>query len=431
MNEEVQFKVNVEDLNKRKRIIKENLKHKPSYKGPFKIKGKFKNCPVVKLDIKIPVYHLNNGRTREKQRSYIIKNGKSDKFFEKGQENNNQQRIQHNILYELSKDTTANIYNELKNSKSFREDAPLLVDINGMLINGNRRLAAIRELYKGDEKKYQEFRTVPCAVIEEHLSDVDIKEIENNIQVKRELKAEYSWISLCLEVKDEKNRLQRTDKEIATSMGYPVEKVQRLYNLTSVIDRCLKHDHKSDGDYDLIKHQEQLWKNTEERAYKNKNKGERDLIYKIGRIISVNSGKFGDRDYKIASVLQKKNNLNSVIEFLKSKYTSIKPTKIKRDVNDPLRGLDFVDPKISIDPLEVDQVPVKNGTKHVEILLGAVETLEQSGDDKASLKYSKDALNKLIAMNSMTFPDKYKKEIKKNLNDIVRKSEKLVKDKKL
>ena len=43
-------------------------------------------------------------------------------------------------------------------------------------------------------------------------------------------------------------------------MGYPVEKVQRLYNLTSVIDRCLKNDHKSDGDYDLIKHQEQLWR---------------------------------------------------------------------------------------------------------------------------------------------------------------------------
>ena len=64
-------------------------------------------------------------------------------------------------------------------------------------------------------------------------------------------------------------------------------------------------------------------------------------------------------------------------------------------------------------------------------MLGAVETLEQSGDDKASLKYSKDALNKLISMNSMTFPDSYKKEIKKNLNDIVRKSEKLIKDKKL
>ena len=431
MENQVQFKVNVEDINKRKRIIKDNLKARPSYKGPFKIKGKFQNCPVVMLDIQIPVYHLNNGRTREKQRNHIIKHSKNDKFFLNGQENNNQQRIQHEFLIELSKDSTANIYNELKNSKIFREDAPLLVDSNAMLINGNRRLAAIRELYKSDEKKFQNFRNVPCAVIQEHLSDVDIKEIENNLQVKRELKAEYSWISLCLEVKDEKQRLQRSNKEIATSMGYSEEKVERLFNLTSIIDKCLEEDHKSKGDYDLIKDQQQLWKNTEERAHKNKNKGERDLIYKIGRIISVNSGKFGDRDYKIASVLQKKNNLNTVIEYLKDKYTSIKPVKIKRDENDPLRGLDHVDPKINVSPIEVDQVPVKSGSKHIEILLGAVETLEQSGDDKASLKYSKDALNKLISMNSMTYPSKYKNEIKKNLNDIARKSSKLIKDKKL
>ena len=209
MKEEIRFKVNVEDINKRKRIIRENLKHKPDYKGPFQIKGQYKNCPVVHLDIKIPVYHLNNGRTREGQRTYIIQNNKSDKFFENGQENNSQQRIQHNILYKLSQDSTANIFIELKKSNSFREDAPLLVDSNGMLINGNRRLAAIRELYQSDETKYTKFRTLPCAIIEEHLSDVDIKEIENHIQVKRELKADYSWISLCLEVKDEKNRLKR------------------------------------------------------------------------------------------------------------------------------------------------------------------------------------------------------------------------------
>ena len=79
MKEEVFFKVEVEDISKRKRIIKENLKHRPEYKGPFQVKGKFKNYPVVKLDIRIPVYHLNNGRTREKQRSYIIKNNKSEK----------------------------------------------------------------------------------------------------------------------------------------------------------------------------------------------------------------------------------------------------------------------------------------------------------------------------------------------------------------
>lgn len=432
MKETVSFKVNVEDVSKRRRIIKENLKHKPSYKGPFKVKGKFNNYPVVKLDIGIPVYHMNNGRTREKQRTYLIKNNKNEKFFVNGQENNNQQRIQHQILFELAQDSTANIFNELKKSNVFREDAPLLVDSHGMLINGNRRLAAIRELYQSNQDKFKNFRTVPCAVIQEHLDDVDIKEIENNIQVKRELKAEYSWISLCLEVKDERERLSRSNKEIAASMGYTEEKVERLFNLTNVIDKCLEEDHKSKGNYDLIKDQQQLWKNTEERASKKgTTKGERDLIYKIGRMISVNSGKFGDRDYKIASSLQKKTSLFQVMELLKDRYKSIKSNRVVRDKNDPLRGLDRVDPKPQVDPIEVDQIPVKSGEKQIEILQEVEESLLQSGDESASVRYSKDALKKIISMNSMRFPDKHRREIKNNLNELIRKCQRLIKDKKL
>ena len=432
MKEEVFFKVEVEDISKRKRIIKENLKHRPEYKGPFQVKGKFKNYPVVKLDIRIPVYHLNNGRTREKQRSFIIKNNKSEKFFENGQENNNQQRIQHQILFELSQENTANIFNELKKSNNFREDAPLLADSNGMLINGNRRLAAIRELYQSNADKYKNFRTVPCAIIEENLSDIDIKEIENNIQVKRELKADYSWISLCLEIKDERKRLNRSFKEIGASMDFPEDKVERYFNLTSLIDKCLEEDHKSKGNYELIKNQEQLWKNTIERASKKgTSKGERDLVYKIGRMISVNSGNFGDRDYSIAAALQKKANLYPVMEFLKSRYKSIKSNRVVRGANDPLRGLDRVSPKAEVDSIEVDQVPVKPGEKQIQILQDAEETLVQKSDDNASVKYSRDALKKIISMNSMKFPEKFKTEIRQNLNELARKSARLIKDKKL
>ena len=432
MKEEVFFKINVEDISKRKRIIKENLRGRLSHKGPFKIKGKFKNCPVVNLDINIPIYHLNNGRTRELQTTHIVQKNRKENFFEQGQENNNQQKIQHEILFKLSQDSKANIYKELKITNSFREDSPLLIDINGMLINGNRRLSAIRELYKSDEKKYKDFRTVPCAVIEEHLNDIDIKEIENFLQVKQEHKAEYSWISLCLEVKNEKKRLKRTNKEIATDMGKTESEIERLYNLTNVIDKCLEEDHKSKGNYDLIKDQQQIWKNTEERASKKgTTKGERDLIYKIARMVSVNSGKFGNRDYGVVTSLQKKNNLNQVMQFFKEKYKSIKPSTTIRDTNDPLRGLDRVNPKAQIYPLEVDQIPVKTGDKQSQILLEAEETLLQSGDDNASVKYSRDALKKIISMNSMRFPDQFKREIRQNLNELVRKCTRLIKDKKL
>jgi len=433
MQEEIFYRVNVIDVAKRKKIIKDNLKKKISHKETFKIKDKFKPCPIIWIDINVPLYHLNNGRTRDAQRTYIKQNNHKENYFEKALENNQQQKIQHKILFGLSQDNTANIYKVLKKQGSFREDAPLLIDSNGMLINGNRRLAAIREIYQSEQRKYEKFKRVPCAVVEEFLDDKTVKEIENFLQVIKENKQEYNWISLCMEVQDERKRLKLTNKQIATNMGKTEIEIERLYNLISVIDNCLEKDHKAPGDYSVIRNQEQLWGNTEERAHKIKSKGDRDLIYKIARMISVNSGKFGDRDYKIASALQKKTNLRQVLDHLTNRYTSIKIKK-SADGNsddDPLRGLRRVSAPSTIDASIVDQVPVKSGDKHIEILLGAVENLEQSGDERASLKYSRDARNKLESMNSMRYPETYKKEIKSNLKDIIRKSEKLIKEKKL
>jgi hypothetical protein len=222
------------------------------------------------------------------------------------------------------------------------------------------------------------------------------------------------------------------NKQIAVNMGKTESEIERYFNLISLIDDCLEKDHKTPGDYSIIRSQEQLWKNTIERAEKHKNKGEKDLIYKIGRMISVNSGKFGERDYNIASALQKKNNLKQVLDHLTSRYSSIKLDKRKeKDENDPMRGLKRNVISSKIDSSIVHQIPVKAEKKQIDILLGAVETLEQSGNDKASLNYSDAALTKLETMNGLKFPEKYKKEIKNNLNNVIRKAERLIKEKKL
>ena len=128
----------------------------------------------------------------------------------------------------------------------------------------------------------------------------------------------------------------------------------------------------------------------------------------------------------------RKNNLSNVLSHLKSRYTSIKDNRSTRDdTGDVMRGLRRVDPANAIDATIVDQVPVKSGDKHIEILNSCIEVLEQSGDDKASLNYSRAALQKVTAMNSMKYPERYKGDIKKILKDVVRKAEKLIKDKDL
>ena len=73
MKTETLYKPEVIDLLKRKEIIKENLKKKLSHKESFKIKNKWVACPIVLMDINVPIYHLNNGRTRDAQRSYVKK----------------------------------------------------------------------------------------------------------------------------------------------------------------------------------------------------------------------------------------------------------------------------------------------------------------------------------------------------------------------
>ena len=73
MKTETLYKPDVIDISKRRKIIKENLTKKLSHKESFKIKNKWIACPIVLLDIDVPIYHLNNGRTRDAQRTYIKK----------------------------------------------------------------------------------------------------------------------------------------------------------------------------------------------------------------------------------------------------------------------------------------------------------------------------------------------------------------------
>ncbi len=422
MLEETHYNINVIDPNKRRKLIKERLNRTITHRETFYIKGRWRQCPIIFLDLGMPIYHLNNGRTRSAQKSYIIEKGHRDNFFLKSLENNQQQKIQHKILFKMSQDPTANIYKVFKSEKKFAENSPLLVDQHGMVLNGNRRLAAVRELYKSDVKKYDALKRIPCAIVTEHLDDKAVKEIENHLQIKKENKQDYDWVSICMEVKDEKERLKLTFKQIGVNMGKTETEIERFYNLIKVIDECLEKDHKRPGDYDSIKNQEQLWRNTEEKAHKRKKMAEKDAIYKVARMISVNSGKLGDRDYKFASALQKKTNLNETINFL-AKHYKIKSKEISsKNSNDPLDNLTPVGS--GIDATIVHQIPVKKSSE--EVIIKAFDNIVERTDQSAALTYSAVALAKVESMQSMRYPETHRTQIRKNLKDLVRKSEGII-----
>ena len=111
-----------------------------------------------------------------------------------------------------------NIFDELKKRGEFREDQPILVDIKGMVINGNRRLSSVRELYESNKKKFEKFQYIPAAVIQEHLTAEDIEVTESYYQIKKELKQDYDWISLIKKIQRQKDVLKKDFKWISVTM---------------------------------------------------------------------------------------------------------------------------------------------------------------------------------------------------------------------
>ena len=166
---DVDYKIQVKPISERKRIIQNKVKAHDqdtrAHEQRYYVQHDLIMCPVINLPIELPTYHLNNGRTRSAQSHYIFNEGKTSKFFANHQEDNLQQKIQHKLLFKAAQDSTANIYKELKKSKVLKDEA-ILLDKSGMVINGNRRLSSVRELYAGDPNTYKNFEYIPCAIIQ-------------------------------------------------------------------------------------------------------------------------------------------------------------------------------------------------------------------------------------------------------------------------
>ncbi len=158
--------------------------------------------PVVRLPIELPIYRMANGRTRTDQLKYIRQHKKPSDFFRAGQENQESQQAQHDLLDRFSKEGTASIIPIADVLAEGRQTDEILITSAGVVVNGNRRLAAMRELYAPGEPAYQGFSHVRCRVLPVGVSDKEIKEIEVRLQMQPETKLPYTWVNEALTIRD-------------------------------------------------------------------------------------------------------------------------------------------------------------------------------------------------------------------------------------
>lgn len=159
---------------------------------------------IFMIDIDFPIYRLKNIRTKGPQQSYIATNDVEEGFFSRDGESRKALRVQHELLLKIAESSE---FGGVSHVTAFDQGTydlshPMIMSSNGVLINGNTRMSALRYLYNSDPVKYARYSKIPIAVLPSTFSEKDFRKLELNLQINPDLKKKYSWTSEaqdCLE----------------------------------------------------------------------------------------------------------------------------------------------------------------------------------------------------------------------------------------
>lgn len=186
-------------------------------------RGEYRQLPIARVPADLLLYRAENGRLIMQIQEWEKNKGLQPGYFAVNQENPEIQEQLHGLLLEMAKNPRGPIYQELK--RQAQQTDPLLITADGIVVNGNRRLAAMRALAAEKPEHYQKFQEVRSAVLPAEAQAEDIEYVEAALQLAPETKLAYTWINRRLKL-----RRQRYE------LGLPVSQILESYRLESESD---------------------------------------------------------------------------------------------------------------------------------------------------------------------------------------------------
>ena len=155
--------------------------------------------PVIELDHGNLVYRADNGRVLSELTNAALAQNVSLDDLKARAENAEVQHLLHDLLIDKARDPKGPIYEELE--RYGRQTDPLLIREDGVVLNGNRRLASMRQLQAANPDSYARFAHVCAAVLPEGLTEQEVEFIEAALQMAPDLKLDYGWINRRLKLR--------------------------------------------------------------------------------------------------------------------------------------------------------------------------------------------------------------------------------------
>lgn len=298
------YRVNVRPLHEREQIIAAQRKSPLRKVQNYDVyEGNVVDLEVIRLPLDLPIYRTANGRTQTEQLAYIHANNLPEDFFLAGEENETVQQVQHQILWRFAQAGSKSITPIAKVLQSEQQREPILITPRGVIVNGNRRMAAIREIYHSNSRDFPQFATVECAVLPA-LTPNEIVELEVRLQMRPETKLDYGWIDECLMIQ----RLidsGKDENEVARLVRKRPKDVKASLSALNEAEIYLRDWLKKPRDYRQVKDDEQFFYDLPNRL-KGKNGQLLEASRRIGWLLVENSDELGQRVYSFNAMFGSK-----------------------------------------------------------------------------------------------------------------------------
>jgi hypothetical protein len=295
------FKIAVRPQHERRAYIKaQSDSSKISHTSYDVYEGKPTELTRIRVPIDLPLYRMANGRTQTQQLAYIAEHHLPIDHFESGEENEGAQQIQHEILRVFAREGTDSITPIIDELARTTQTEPILITQAGIVVNGNRRLAAMRELYSDPSGAHPSFASVECAILPP-LSLEEVDDIEIRLQMRPETKLPYGWIDECIKIQTLIDR-KRPEDEITRLMRKKKGDISRSLQALKYAEIYLKDWLKKSKDYRLVEAGEQFFNDLVTRL-KGKNGEMLEANMLVAWVLFDNRTNLGSRIYDFNRVL--------------------------------------------------------------------------------------------------------------------------------
>jgi len=327
MNEpQKEYRVRLHSPAEREAKIAASVEATKDFRDFYDFRNQLTKLPLVRLPEDFLVYRMENFRTYVDQNKYLVREKKPQDYFLSGQESEQVQQLQHEFLAKLAKrgrsDSVTPVINVLRQDKQ-RE--PLIVTHRGVVVNGNRRLAAMRELLAEDGAEFADFAYVDCLVLPSDATTSEIVDIEAALQAKPETRLDYDWVGDAQLIQRMLN-LGRNVEQVATRLNRKPAEVSNSLAALLEADLYLKEWKQAEGQYDFVVEAEQLFKDLP-GLIENKNPSQAEASRIVAWNLLENKDKLGARVYSFNAVISKSAErvLNHVAEVMNLPAESTEP----------------------------------------------------------------------------------------------------------